>query len=73
MENGGGMATAFRKLDLEQIKREISGHFNQALGAKTKPVMTTEEKAEVLFAVALRKMRYPVGSRNPVDGDSQVI
>jgi hypothetical protein len=46
-------------LYLESLHKEISEKFDQArqdVGVKTL-AMTTEEKAEVLFAVALRKMR----------------
>jgi len=50
--------TAPKKSDyLEILRREIAEKFQQALAKPEKPIMTLEQKAEILFNVALRKMR----------------
>ena len=50
--------TAPKKSDyLEKLKLEIQGKFEQARAAeKPRPIMTLEQRAEILFNVALRKM-----------------
>jgi hypothetical protein len=44
---------------IEKLKKEMAEKFDRARvpEVKAKPTMTLDEKAEVLFAVALRKMR----------------
>jgi hypothetical protein len=41
-----------------ELQRKIVEKFEQALGPKPeRPIMTLKEKAEILFNVALRRMR----------------
>jgi hypothetical protein len=45
---------------IEKLKKEMAKRFERARvpAGKVKRVMTTQEKAEVLFAEALRKLRW---------------
>jgi hypothetical protein len=54
---GGLMATAFRKLDLEQLKKDIGERFQKARGEEVKPRITTEEKADILIRAAMKQLK----------------
>lgn len=59
---GAHMATAFRKLDVEQLKREIAEKFEmirteEKTGGEKPPAASFDERAARLIEVALRHTR----------------
>jgi hypothetical protein len=51
------MATAFRKLDVEQLKKDIEARFERVRMEENKVVVSTGDKASIPMRAAVKQLK----------------